>query len=299
MPELAVRQVETLLGSAGGPVCLLQCGRPSPVAPMISELLAARGLESWELIVDDREVAKADETLDAVHAASAIWVFSENMFDTFMTVFATPLSFALRSATKAGKPTAGVGGAALALGSLLLARHLCHETLYQLSPALGWAPRVLFDAEIEGGGDPGLGAQAAASLPSLMSVQLGETGAVRVEGGHFESVGTEAIMVTGSESEDGPLRTLTLEPGTGLSFAPPPFAPFDPNLLPWATSEALRKAGDEHAYWEPREILTAPESAPEPHIPAFYDRRSEAAKERGRYCPLCNQRHADRGSRAA
>ena len=265
------------------------------MAPIIEDLLRSRGLEAWNLLVDDREVAKADETLDAVDGASAIWVFSENMFDTFMTVFATPLSFALRSATKAGKPTAGVGGAALALGSLLLARHLCHETEYQLSPALGWAPRVLLDAEIEGGGDPDLGAEAARSLPSLLSVHLGETGAVRVEGGHYESVGGESITFTGSESEEGPLRTISLEPGAGLSFAPPPFAPFEPGLLPYATAEALRKAALDPIIWQPREILTAPEGIVEP--PAYYDRRTEAQKERGRYCPLCNQRHEK--SRAA
>jgi len=272
------------------------------MAPVIAELLTARGLESWPLVVEDREVARADETLDAVVAASAVWVFSENMFDTFMTVFATPLSFALRSATKAGKPTAGIGGAALALGSLLLARHLCHETEYQLSPALGWAPRVLLDAEIEGGGDPGLGAEAARSLPSLISIQLGETGAVRVEGGHFESVGGESIVVTGSESEDGPLRTLSIAPGNGLSFAPPPFAPFEPNLLPLATSEALRKAADQPIFWEPRQILTAPEAIVEPELPVHYDRRAEQSRDRGRYCPLCNQRHHETpkaGSRAA
>ena len=281
--------------SDAGPVYLVQCGRASAQAAQVAAELQRRGRRTRLLVLDDREVAGSEQTVRNLSTASSAWVFADDLLATFYEVFATPAAFVLRQRAQEGLPVVGVGGGALALGSLLLAQRVCARSSYDLVTGLGWAPRVLIDAQLWQTDDDSsqvwLTQDSVRTLPGLLGLQLGASGAVRVEGGRVESVGDEPVVMLGMDSQTG-LRQLSLQPGSATRIAPPPFAPFERGLLPASTREALgaveqaRRARRPEAPdpRPPRQAPPPPEVAPDP--PDQHERPGS-----GRKCPLCNHLH--------
>jgi hypothetical protein len=278
------------------PVALVQCGRASPQATLVAHELERRGRHARLLVLDERDKAHAEPTLAILSTASAAWVFADDLLSTFYEVFATPAAFVLRERAAEGLPVVGLGGGALALGSLLQAGRVCSRSRYDLVSGLGWAPRVLIDAHA--GGDQssniGLTQHSVRSLPGLLGLQLGAGGAVRVEGGRVESVGQEPVMLLGMDRQTG-LQQLRLQPGATTRIAPPPFAPFERGLLPASTLHELSKVeqarvarlpSPEAEVHRPIQAPTPPEVAPEPA-----DEHERPGS--GRPCPLCRHPHGD------
>jgi hypothetical protein len=267
-------------------LCLLQCGRPSPVASRLAEIVRAAGRYSVSLVVDDRRAAQSDLMLHKLGGVSSVWVFAEDLFEAFMTVFATQLAFALRARAKEGMPVVGLGAGALALGGLVLANRLCRHAQYDIVSGLGWAPRVLVDGGADRGAVDALVARAAVqSLPGLLGVDLGLGGGVKVNGGRVESVGSEPISLLGS-AEDGSVLAMSLAPGQVTSIAPPPFAPFERRMLPASTANALVKASV--AAERPR----PPSMPPLATNPPSRDDSQHTTPGSARVCPMCNKVHS-------
>ena len=267
-------------------MALVQCGRESPAAAEIARLLKDSGRHALPVIVTNRSQAESALTLTKLDSASALWVFTDDLFETFMNIFATQLAFQLRLKARRGMPVVGVGGGALALGGLLIANRVCSVAQFDLVGGLGWAPRVLVDGGANRGTvDGAIARSSVRSLPGLLGVDLGMRGGVRVEGGRVDSIGSERIVLFGGD-ETGRLNTISLEPGQVATIAPPPFAPFDRGLLPPTTVRQLspdprperRAIRQAPAPVEP--TAPPPESAPHPPTPV------------GRMCPMCNKVHA-------
>jgi len=281
----------------GGSVCLLQIGRGSLLAKTMSRELDTLGRRSTSVIVRDREAAQADATRSQLALASAIWVFAEDLLETFLTLFATQLAFSLRAKSRAGLPVIGVGGGAVSLGGLLLASRICDHSQYDLAGGLGWAPRALLDSSVIGfGADPTIARETVKSLPALLAMELGKSGAVRVQGGKIESVGSEAVGLLGAAG-DGSLLYLPLEPGMTRTIAPPPFAPFERKLLPAETLKALTRdvAGRPPSLLPvvPAPLRQAPLPPETPAEVAGGEADGEhAALGSGLLCPMCKQVHA-------
>jgi len=209
---------------------------------------------------------------------SSVWVFAENLFEAYMSVFATQLTFAMRRVARQGMPVIGVGAGAMTLGGLLVAQRVCARAQYDLVSGLGWAPRVLLD----GGADRGLldgivAREAVCALPGLLGVDFGLRGGVKVVGGRVESVGSEPVTLLGGDAA-GKLLSLELEPGQITTIAPPPFAPFTRDLLPPNVRSVLKEIKQQPP-------IAPPATAPEPAAP----KRSPA----GKVCPMCNKVHED------
>jgi hypothetical protein len=101
------------------------------------------------VLVGDREVAQSDSVLRRLSGVSSVWVFAESLFEAYMTVFATELTFAMRRAARQGLPMVGVGAGAMALGGLLVARRVCIGSQYDLVTGLGWASRELLSDKVQ------------------------------------------------------------------------------------------------------------------------------------------------------
>jgi hypothetical protein len=241
-PERIVLIADTLISpDATGPVVLLQVGRASAAAIEVGRQLQKVGRRTVPLIIRDREGAQSDLALSRLVGASAVWVFADDMLETFLTLYATDVAFHLRSKAQAGLPVVGVGGGAVSLGGLLLASRVCHQANYDLVAGLGWAARVFVDCSVVGySADDSIARMAVESLPGLLAIQLGDFGGVLVEGGRIESIGTESVMVLGGNG-NGSLMMLELKPGMKTTIAPPPFAPFESGLLPPDTVRALAR----------------------------------------------------------
>jgi hypothetical protein len=297
-PERTAFLVAELIAAAdnGGAVCLLQIGRSSPLAHLMSQQLHKLGQRTKSVIVRDREAAQSDATLNAAALASAVWVFADDLLETFLTLFATPTAFALRSKSRAGLPVVGIGGGAVSLGGLLLASRICAHSQYDLVGGLGWAPRALLDSSAVGyGNDPTIARTTVRSLPSLLAMELGAAGAVRVQGGRIESVGSEPVILIG-DGGDGSLLALPLEPGMARTIAPPPFKPFERQMLP---AETLRALHADQAKRPPSLLPVVPpplRQAPTPEALAEEPGSAEEQEEHsslgsGRMCPMCKQVH--------
>jgi hypothetical protein len=258
-------------------VGLIECGRPSPMAHELATLLGKAGRSSVSLLIKDRDIAQSDAVLRKLSGVSCVWVFAENLFEAYMSVFATQLTFAMRRVARGGLPVIGVGGGAMTLGGLLVAQRVCARAQYELVSGLGWAPRVLFDGGADRGVlDGSIARDAVCSLPGLLGIDFGLRGGVRVVGGRVESVGDEPITLLGAD-DAGKLLSLALEPGQVTTIAPPPFAPFTRDLLPQDVNAALKEIK------QPRIAppATAPEAAaPEPSFT-------------GKVCPMCNKVHEE------
>jgi hypothetical protein len=262
---------------------------------VVAHELKRRGRRIKLLVLDDREKARSDQTLAILATASAAWVFADDLLSTFYEVFATPAAFALRERAGEGLPVVGLGGGALALGSLLHAGRVCSRARYDLVAGLGWAPRVLIDADVwhNHQSDPHLTQDSVRTLPGLLGLQLGTRGAVRVEGGHVESIGDEPVMMLGMDGQAGLLQ-LRLEPGAATRIAPPPFAPFERGLLPAATLQELSKVEQARlARVVPTSEVQQPTPAPAPPEVAPEPKDEHERPGSGRLCPLCRHVHTD------
>jgi hypothetical protein len=260
-----------------GGVALLQCGRESDAANELRTLMSKAGRYAVPLVVRTREQAQSDAVLNKLENVSAVWVFADDLFATFMTVFATDLAFVLRTRARKGMPVLGVGGGSLALGGLLLANRVCHNSQFDLVGGLGWAPRLLIDGGANRSPDDGAVARTTVrTLAGLLGVDLGVRGGLRVDGGRVESVGSEPIVLLGGD--DGRLLKMSLEPGQATTLAPPPFAPFDRGLLPPKTIGALK-------------VDTRPARPAVSHVPPAAT-GTHAPPGSGRVCPMCNKVHA-------
>jgi hypothetical protein len=292
---LADEQVDS---DARGPVVLLQCGRSELSPSTIARELQKRGRRSINLTIRDRQMAQADETLARMAGAAAVWVFSDDLLDTFMSTFATTLAWSLRAKARSGLPVVGVGGGALALGGLMLATRVCHRSQYELVGGLGWANRVFVDSDCVGFvKDPSIAYQTVRSLPGLLGIHLGSEGGIRVEGGRIESVGTEPIELRGCDG-NGALLQLSIDPGRTATIAPPPFAPFEQGLLPQQTLSALARDGRQSRP-APQRPAAAKEQPPKPlreappppdDMPHSTPTHEETQKG-GRYCGMCRRVH--------
>ena len=276
------------------PVALVQCGRASPQAAVVAHELQRRGRRVKRLVLDDRDKARSDQALDTLGAASAAWVFADDLLSTFYEVFATPAAFALRERAAEGLPVIGLGGGALALGSLLHAGRVCSRSRYDLVAGLGWAPRVLIDADVWHTNQSGVHVtqDSVRTLPGLLGLQLGASGAVRVEGGRVESIGDEPVMMLGMDSRTGLLQ-VSLQPGAATRIAPPPFAPFERGLLPASTLQELSQVEQARIARVPLPEPRPPTQAP---TPPEVDPEPKDEHERpgsGRTCPLCRQIHIE------
>jgi hypothetical protein len=148
----------------------------------------------------------------------------------------------------------------------------------------------------------------------LLGIQLAGAGAVRVQGGRVESIGSEPIMMLGSNG-DGNLLVLPLEPGQKTVIAPPPFAPFERGLLPPDTLRALGapvSTPRTTSVTQPASTLAARQPAVATRVPARSARPLPATLRQappppeadpapdahakpgsGRYCPMCKRIHGD------
>jgi hypothetical protein len=288
--ERTVRLADELLAAhdRAGAVCLLQCGGVSPAAAELGQYLARHGRRVVPLVIRDREQAQLDSTLSKLVGTRSVWVFVEDLLQTFFTVFATQLAFALRVRAKAGFPVIGVGQGALALGGLLLAQRVCARTQFDLVTGLGWAPRVLLDGAAYPDADvASLVRWSVGSLPGLLGIDLRAAGGVRVEGSRVDSVGSEPILLQGG-SEDHSLVMLELEPGQSTIIAPPPFAPFDRGLLPNDTLRALvEETSRQRTALPPRRV-----PVPEPTIVEPEPREEHTRPGAPKPCPMCKRVHA-------
>jgi hypothetical protein len=266
-------------------VALVECGRPSPLARELAGLLTKAGRIPVSVVIQDRELAQSETLLRRLSGVSEVWVFADNLFDAYMSVFATQLTFAMRRAARDGLPMIGVGAGAMALGGLLVAHRVCASAQYDLVSGLGWAPRVLVDGGADRGFiDGSITRHAVRALPGLLGVDVGRRGGVKVFGGRVESVGDEPVVLLGADAE-GNVLTLSLEPGQMMSIAPPPFAPFTRELLTAQVQTALSSVPRAAARPVPAPLvalpLPLPKTAPEPE-----------AKPVGRLCPMCNKVHS-------
>ena len=273
-----------------GPVCLLQCGRASALATQLADLLrkAARG--SVSLVVKDRREAQSETTLARLTGASAVWVFADDLFEMFMSVFATQLAFSLRARAREGLPVVGVGSGAMALGGLVLANRVCGQSQFDLVGGLGWAPRVLMDGGADrASGDGAIARATVRSLPGLLGVDLGIWGGLRVEGGRVESIGREPVHLFGT-TESGSLVTMSLLPGQVSTIAPPPFAPFERGLLP---TETLRALSPERRPQQRTAPVQTPVAVPviAPSVASEPESSSHTTPGSGRVCPMCKKVH--------
>jgi hypothetical protein len=291
--ERTVRLADELVGSVdhGGSVCLLQCGQPSEVANELSRELSRIGRWPQSVVITDRSQAQSDLLLTRVAASSVVWVFAEDLLEAFFLLFATPLAFVLRSKANKGFPVVGVGQGALALGGLVLANRICRNSHYDLVGGLGWAPRVLLDGGVlRAENDEAITRASVRSLPGLLGVELGVAGGIRVEGGRIESIGSQPIQLLGNGGQ-GTLLILELEPGKMTTIAPPPFVPFERNLL---SAETLRALGAQAGEASRTSLLATP--APNAKGPSVAgtvedaDRHAEPGS--GRHCPMCKKVHA-------
>jgi hypothetical protein len=254
-------------------IALLQCGTASKLAAEVATLLARSGRRTVAIVIHDREQAQSESTLLKLTGVGAVWVFAENLFDAFMTLFATQLAFALRRAARDGLPVVGVGRGALALGGLLVAQRVCQSAQFDLVSGLGWAQRVLLDGgPMTGIVDSAVARTSVCSLPGLLGVDIGTQGGVRVIGSRVESVGIEPILLFGA-NEAGKLLSLSVDPGQATTLAPPPFAPFTTGLLPQRVLDALKT--------EVRPLAT-----PNKQVPAVVEQLPH-----GPMCPMCNKVH--------
>jgi hypothetical protein len=269
-------------------VALVECGRPSPQARELADLLTRAARPHVSVLIQDRELAQSDALLRRLSGVGAVWMFAESLFEAYMTVFATQLTFVLRRVAREGLPVVGIGPGAIALGGLLVAQRVCGRAQYDLVNGLGWAPRVLLD----GGADRGLAdalitRDAVCTLPGLLGVDVGLRGGVKVLGGRVESVGEEAVTLLGSDAS-GRLLSLGLEPGQVTTIAPPPFAPFTRDLLPPNVREALSEIKR-----PPAVVRQAPRPVPTtaPPAPAATPAAADTSESAGRVCPMCNRIH--------
>jgi cyanophycinase-like exopeptidase len=276
------------------PVALVQCGHASAQAAAVAHELKRRGRRIKLLVLDDRDKARSQQTLATLSMASAAWVFADDLLSTFYEVFATPAAFALRERAAEGLPVVGLGGGALALGSLLHAGRVCSRSRYGLVAGLGWAPRVLIDADVwrTHDADIRLAQDSVRTLPGLLGLQLGAGGAVRVEGGRVESIGDEPVMLLGMDRQTGLLR-LCLQPGAATRIAPPPFAPFERGLLPASTLQELSTVERARLARVPLAEVRPPTQAPTPPEVAPEPNDAHERPGSGRTCPLCRQVHTD------
>lgn len=259
-------------------VGLIECGRPSPLARELAALLGKADRSSVSLLVQDREIAQSETVLRKLSGVGSVWVFAENLFEAYMSVFATQLTFALRRVAREGLPVVGVGTGAMALGGLLVAQRVCARAQYDLVSGLGWAPRVLLDGGADRSVlDGAIARDAVCSLPGLLGIDFGLRGGVRVVGGRVESVGDESITLLGADAA-GRVLSLALEPGHVTSIAPPPFAPFTRDLLPEDVNSALKEMKQPARSAPP---ATAPQPA------------GSASSRAGKLCPMCNKVHED------
>jgi hypothetical protein len=275
----------------GGAVCMLQIGRTSPLANAISQELIKLRRRTKQVVIKDRDMAQSDSALASLTMASAVWVFADDMIETFSTLFATQLAFRLRARSRAGLPVIGVGNGAVSLGGLLLASRICGRSQYDLVGGLGWAPRALLDSDAVGfGADPSIARTTVRSLPALLAIELGVNGAARVIGGTIESVGSEPIVLIGAAGDA--LMTLPLAPGSSTTIAPPPFVPFEQGLLPAATLRALTtERGARPASVLP---MVPPPLRQAPSADAFYeqvDHEPTRAASIVNLCPMCKSVH--------
>jgi hypothetical protein len=266
-------------------VGLVECGRPSPPARELATLLTRAGRTPVPVLVADRHMAQSDTALRRLWGVSSVWVFVENLFEAYMAVFATQLTFALRHAAREGLPVIGVGPGAAALGGLLVAQHVCAGTRYELVGGLGWAPRVLLDGgPIRTPTDGPIVRQAVRSLHGLLSIDVGEEGAVRVIGGRIESIGDEPIVVLGAD-EHGKVLSMQLPPGQLVNIAPPPFAPFTRDLISVRVRDTLT---------EEQRLASPLRQAPTPDVvPHEIEHDAEDDALSGAVCPMCNKVHPD------
>ena len=266
-------------------VALVECGRPSPIARQLAGLLTTAGRPHVSVLIQDRELAQSDAVLRRFSGVGAVWMFAENLFEAYMSVFATQLTFVLRRVAREGLPVIGVGPGAMALGGLLVAQRVCARAQFDLVSGLGWAPRVLLDGGADRGiADAAITRDAVCTLPGLLGIDVGLRGGVKVLGGRVESVGEEAVTLLGSDAA-GRLLSLGLDPGQVTTIAPPPFAPFTRDLLPPRVLEALSeiKRPPAAVHQPPRPLPTTA-----PPAPAASPR---AAEPEGRLCPMCNRVH--------
>ena len=293
-PEHTVWLAEQLVEprEKAGSVCLLQCGRPSLLAAELSRHLRKHGRRTVPLVVKDRDEAQADSTLTRLVGTSCIWVFADDLLQSFLTVFATQLAFSLRAKAKSGLPVVGIGNGALALGGLLLANRICRNAQYDLVSGLGWAPRLLADSGADRAeGDAAVARATVRSLPGLLGVDLRSGGGIRVDGARVESIGSEPILLIGA-GENGSILSMPLDPGRQTVIAPPPFAPFERGLLPPATLKALsaelRPRPGDAAVAQPA-LRQAPPPSELTHQP---EDGKHAEPGSGRMCPMCRKVHA-------
>jgi hypothetical protein len=266
---------------AGG-IALLQCGHESSQASVVAQLVKEGGRRAVPVVVKNRAQAQSEALLAKLEGVSAVWVFADDLFDTFTNLFATQLAFELRAVAKKGMPVVGIGGGALALGGLLIANRVCDASNYDLVGGLGWAPRVLVDGGTHRASDDGsLTRSTVRSLPGLLGIDLGLRGGVRVAGGRVQSIGDGPIVLLGGD-EHARLHMMSLDPGQVATIAPPPFAPFDRGLLPPDTAEAITL--DLHT------AERVPTEAPQPdEAPAHAELRTSGE---ARFCPMCGKVHA-------
>lgn len=295
--------LEEAAGTASGPICLLQCGAPSPLAHELGALLTASGRRVNPLILRDRATAQAPTTLEKLIAASAVWIFAEDLLNAFFDVFATDTTFLLRARAKEGMPVIGIGSAALTLGGLLLANKICGRTEYELVSGLGWAPRALIDGgEQRDERDAEIARATVTGWPGLLAMDLGQAGGVRVDGGRIESVGSESVILSGAGDHEGETVAMELEPGRFTIIAPPPFAPFERGLLPADTVEALarglrRRGTATAATTPPRHLPATPATSASPA--SANDASGHAPHGSGRLCPMCKKVHGPEAAKLA
>jgi hypothetical protein len=287
------------------PVILLQCGRAFPEAAEIGKALTKLGRRPTSLVVRDRGHAQSDGILARIAGAGAVWIFTDSLFESFFTLFATQLAFTLRTNAKHGLPIIGVGAGAIAMGGLVLAHRVCGAAQYDLVSGLGWGQRVLIDAGAErSASDEAVLQSSVSTLSGLLGVDLASAGGIRVEGGRIESIGSEAITLMGAGNNNGALMMIGLEPGKSTLIAPPPFAPFETGMLSQETLSAIAATRRPTPTKEaPRRLATPPRApalhrAPPPPEPSYAedeDTERGIEPEGGRKCPMCKQFHPEDG----
>jgi hypothetical protein len=269
-------------------VGLVECGRPSPLARQLATQLTRAGRFPVSVLIGDRELAQSDSVLRRLSGVSSVWVFAENLFDAYMSVFATELTFAMRRAARQGLPVVGVGAGAVSLGGLLVARRVCAGSQYDLVTGLGWAPRVLLDG---GHTDETIVRDAVCSLPGLLGIEIGSSGGVKVIGGQIDSIGDEPVGLLGADGRGG-LISVDLAPGQRTTIAPPPLAPFTRELLSDKVQATL-KAEKRPGVGQPKRAAPPPSDVP--ILTVAEADAVDAVEEHpvGRVCSMCHKVHED------